>query len=185
MNSCNRKCDFILMNIKILILMFFFFGFSSSKICYAQNNDDTYALDSLKNHIDINIYDFEGLFTEEEKNTLLKLIISNRKKTGKELLIITTPTIGEFNDIQKYANYVGAIYSNKVKKEDVVTFVISKTLRKIAIATSPKARKILNDNICAEIINKEVIPSIKQNNFFKGIKTGLFSLVGIWSKDNN
>ena len=129
---------------------------------------------------DIYIYDYEKIFTDEEKKILSKIIIKYIRRTKKEILVVTTPSIGDFPSMQDYATNIGSIYSNAVKNENVTTIVISKRLEEMAIATSPKARIILTDEIVAKIINEIIIPNIKKGNFFQGIKQGLYEIIRKW-----
>ncbi len=171
---------------KILITLFCIININYLGICSAQNvkyidNTDcvSYTKNS-KNLTDIYVYDYEKIFTNEEKNILSEIIIKYKEQTKKEILVVTTHSIGDFYDIQEYATNLGSIYSNEIKNENVVTIVISKKLKAIAIATSPKARKNLTDKINTDIINMVIIPKVKEGYFFDGIKQGICDVIKKW-----
>lgn len=150
---------------------------SYSTICSAQNNK---TIKSSEETSVIYVYDYEEIFTKEEKDILSEIINKYTKQSKKEILVVTTPSIGDFSDIQEYANNIGSIYSNSVKNENIVTIAISKTLRKIGIATSPKARESLTDKISLDIINEIMIPEIKQGFFYKGTRFGINEIINRW-----
>ena len=160
---------------------------SSTETCIAQRTKSIRGIDTslttgYDKSSDIYVYDYEGIFTNQEKIELSEAIIKHKEKTKKEILIVTTPSIGEFVDIQEYANNIGSIYSNEIKNENIVTIAISKNLKEIAIATSPKAREILTNETCKEIIDKIIIPEIKKGNLYNGIWQGMNELIIKWNR---
>ena len=170
---------------KISIIFFYIISNTSFAICFAQNTKPINGVERAKpseKSTDIYIYDYEKIFTNEEKETLSEIIAKYKEHTKKEILVATTHSIGDFYDIQEYAANLGSIYSNEVKNENVVTIVISKKLKEIAIATSPIARETLTDKINTDIINNVIIPKIKEGYFFDGIKQGICDIIKILSK---
>lgn len=174
---------------KISIALFCIININYLGVCSAQNikhidNTDCISYTKIsKNSKDIYVYDYEKIFTNEEKNILSEIIIKYKKQTKKEILVVTTHSIGDFSDIQEYAANLGSIYSNEIKNENVVTIAISKKLKEIGIATSPKARENLTDKINTDIINNVIIPKIKEGYFFEGIKLGIYEVIKKWNKE--
>ena len=127
------------------------------------------------------VYDYEKIFTDKERNMLSEIIKKYKELTKKEILVITTPSIGDFSDIQEYANNIGSTYSIDVKNENVVTLAISKKMRKIGIATSPRARKNITDQISLDIIREIMIPEIKQGFYYNGVRQGINEIIKKWN----
>lgn len=173
--------------IKLLIPLFCLISINYLGTCSAQNtklvgNINTTYKECIYKTSNIYVYDYERILSNEEKKILSEIIISYKKNTKREILVITTHSIGNFSNIQEYANNIGSIYSNEIKNEYIVTIAISKNLKKMAIATSPKARNVLTDKACKEIIEKVMIPEVKKGDFYNSIQQGLNELIKKWNK---
>lgn len=160
---------------KISIILFYIIGNTYSNVTFAQKTEKV----PIKSNNSIYVYDFEKLFTFEEKEILSKIIVKYKNHTGNEIIIATTHSIGDFSNIQEYASNLGKIYSNEIKKENIVTIVISKKIKEIAVATSPAAREKLTDKVNKDIIDNIIIKRIKKGCFFDGIKEGLCKITKI------
>nr|WP_299215035.1 TPM domain-containing protein [uncultured Allomuricauda sp.] len=172
--------------IKISIVLFYIISNTHTSICFAQNIESINKVENIKptkNSTDVHIYDYEKIFTDEEITILSEIISKYKELTKNEILVATTHSIGNFSNIQEYATYLGSTYSNDVKNENVVTIVLSKKLKKIAIATSPIAQENLTDEISSEIIKKVIIPRIMEGDFFDGIKQGIYDIMKILNKE--
>jgi uncharacterized protein len=135
----------------------------------------------IKNKIEIiSVYDYEAIFSSNEKKDLEETILKFKKLTPKEILIVTTNSIGPMNDMREYAAYLRDVYIKDADNDEIVVIAISKTLRKIEISTSDKSRQIVSDKACDEIINQKMIPEFTKGNFFVGTRKGLDELSMVW-----
>lgn len=163
---------------RIFIYLFLILGFIYPNNCVSQNIEPIPKIDSKS----IYVYDYESILSEKEKKILEDRILKFENETQKEILIVTTHSIGPIKDIQEYATYLRSVYCSNTKNENVVIVAISKTLKEIGISMSNKPREVLTDEICTGIINQKMIPEFKKGNFFYGIKQGLDGLIEVWGK---
>ncbi|MEM6815875.1 MAG: TPM domain-containing protein [Bacteroidota bacterium] len=161
----------IIANKSVLLLYFMAIAFSNS--CFSQEVNSSNLVSK------IHVYDYEKIFTAEEVIMLSEIISNYKEESKNEMLIATTHSIGDFPDIQEYATYLGSRYSNDVKNENIVTIIISKELKQIAIATSPTIQEKLTDKKCSQIIEETIIPRIQKGYFFDGITEGIYQILKI------
>jgi uncharacterized protein len=129
------------------------------------------------------VNDFEKVFSKEENDELHRIIGEFELETSNEIAVVSVEGIGNYNDFDKYAldlsNYYGA---GKKGKDNGLTIVFSKNLRKISIHTGTGTEKILTDRICKDIMNESILPEFKKQHYFLGIKTALFEFIEKWNK---
>ena len=174
---------------KILAALFYIIYFFDLGICNAQNiktsastADCNSYIENPKKLSDIYIYDYENILTDGEEKRLSEIIINFKEQTKKEILVVTTFSIGKFPDIHTYAKNLGNVYTGEAEEKNIVIIAISKSLKKLAIATSDNARNYLTDEICKNIIEQVIIPKLKKGDYFIGIKEGVNSLIKEWTK---
>ncbi|TDP58302.1 TPM domain-containing protein [Flavobacterium dankookense] len=129
------------------------------------------------------VNDFEGIFTEKQKEELAKIITDFEKKTSNEIAIITLKEIHPtYDDFDKYcldlSNYYGV---GKKENDNGLIIVFSAELRKFRINTGTQTENILTNEICKEEVDK-IIPEFKKGNYFEGIKNCLLNLIQKWKE---
>ena len=104
-----------------------------------------------------------------------------KKNTTKQIAIVSIKSIGKYTDFDKFAidlsNYNGI---GLKEKDNGLSIVFSKNLRKIRISTGIGTEKILTDEICKNIIDQTIIPEFKDGNYYNGIEKGLTELIAEW-----
>ena len=127
------------------------------------------------------VNDYELNFTVEELVKLTEIIREFEKKTTNQIAIVSIKSIGEYKDFDKYAidlsNYWGI---GQKDKDNGLSIVFSKTLKRIRISTGIGTEKILTDEICKKIIDQTIIPDFKKGNYYNGIEKGLSELISKW-----
>lgn len=128
------------------------------------------------------INDFEGVFTEQQKSKLEKIVFEYEKSTTREIVIITINSIEPYKNINNFAtdisNYWGV---GKSKKNNGLTILFSKKLREIRISTGTGTALILTDNVCDKVLKEIIIPEFKKENYFIGIEKGVKKLIEKWN----
>ncbi|CAM1351743.1 TPM domain-containing protein [Tenacibaculum ascidiaceicola] len=136
-------------------------------------------LPTLKNVVN----DYEFLFTIEQLEKLTLLIREYEKKTSNQIAIVSIKSIGKYTNFSQFAidlsNHNGV---GQKEKNNGLTIVFSKTLRKIRISTGIGTEQILTDEICEEVIEKIIIPEFKKGEYYLGIKKGINELIAKWQK---
>ena len=125
--------------------------------------------------------DYEGLFTDSEKQKLDSIISAFEKETTIQFCIVTLDTIytskEKFNDLALHiANTWGVGQKNK---NNGVIICISKGHRRIRICNGYGIEKILSDEETKEIMDKYFISSFKQGEYFQGTLNGLIAMIAM------
>ena len=128
------------------------------------------------------VFDYEEVFTQSQIQELNSIIISYEQKTTNEIAIVTVDSIGRFNKMVDFAVDFGK--QNGIGKNDRhngLVIVFSKKMRQTFLATGYGTEKILKDEICKSIIDSDMIPYFKKEDYFGGIKAGLLSCMEKWN----
>ncbi|WP_405377578.1 TPM domain-containing protein [Nonlabens sp. Asnod3-A02] len=127
------------------------------------------------------VNDYEFVFTMEQLENLTLKIREFEQNTTNQIAIVSIKSIGKYTDFDKFAidlsNYNGI---GLKEKDNGLSIVFSKNLRKIRISTGIGTEKILTDEICKNIIDQTIIPEFKDGNYYNGIEKGLTELIAKW-----
>ena len=127
------------------------------------------------------VNDYEFIFTPEQLEKLTLIIREFEKETTNQIAVVSIDSIGKYTDFDKFAidlsNYNGV---GLKEKDNGLTIVFSKTLRKIRISTGYGTEKILTDEICKKVIDQTIIPEFKHGEYYSGIEKGIMELIARW-----
>ena len=127
------------------------------------------------------VNDFEFIFTLEQLEKLTLMIRDFEKNSSNQIAIVSIDSIGNYTDFDKFAvdlsNYNGI---GLKEKDNGLSIVFSKNLRKIRISTGHGTEKILTDEICKKIIDQTIIPEFKNGDYYSGIEKGITELIAKW-----
>lgn len=144
---------------------------------FSQFNLGESGLPKLKSEVN----DFEFIFTVEELEKLTLMIRDFEKTTTNQIAVVSIKSIGNYTDFKKFAidlsNYNGV---GLKRRDNGLTIVFSKNLRKIRISTGLGTEKILTDEICKTIIDKTIIPEFRNGDYYSGIEKGIKELIDKW-----
>ncbi|MGM5469734.1 TPM domain-containing protein [Flavobacteriaceae bacterium LMO-SS05] len=118
------------------------------------------------------VYDYINLLSEKEKDNFEQKLIRYSDTTSTQIVIaIISSTKGE------NINYLGAQWGEKwgigQKKEDNgILILLAKEDRKIAINTGYGVEHLLTDAMSKRIIENNIIPYFKQNDYYGGLNSG-------------
>lgn len=127
------------------------------------------------------VTDLEAVFSIEEREKLTRIIAEFEKRTTNEIAIVTVNSIGNYKDFDQYAIDLSNSWQvGKLEKDNGLTIVLSKELRKIRISTRPGTQKILTDARCKAIIEETIIPEFKNNTYYAAVEKGLLELIKYW-----
>lgn len=136
------------------------------------------------NKTDINqsvVQDYSALFSSEEKQKLTKKIINYEKLTTNQICVYTIDSLPKNENALYYAtNLANKLGVGTKEKNNGLLILISKFDRKMAIATGFGTEKIITDKIAHSIIEKTIVPKFKDDLYFKGVNTGLDSIILKW-----
>jgi uncharacterized protein len=127
------------------------------------------------------VNDFESVFTFEQLEKLTLMIREFEKNTTNQIAVVSIESIGKYTDFDKFAvdlsNYNGI---GLKEKDNGLSIVFSKSLRKIRISTGIGTENVLTDEICKKIIDQTIIPEFKNGDYYSGIEKGLAELISKW-----
>ncbi|AXT59246.1 TPM domain-containing protein [Aquimarina sp. AD10] len=127
------------------------------------------------------VNDYEFVFTPEQLKKLTLIIREFEKETTNQIAVVSIDSIGKHTDFDQFAidlsNYNGV---GQKEKDNGLTIVFSKNLRKIRISTGYGTEKILTDEICKKVIDQTIIPEFKNSEYYNGIEKGITELIAKW-----
>ena len=119
------------------------------------------------------VYDYISLLSPTEKSALEQKLIRYSDTTSTQIVIITIPsTKGE--NIQ----YLGAQWGHKwgiggsEENDNGILILLAKNDRKIAINTGYGVEHLLTDAMSKRIIDQDIIPYFKSNDYYSGLNRG-------------
>jgi uncharacterized protein len=106
------------------------------------------------------------------------------QKTGTAVVVATVSTIGENEDYSLYANGLYKAWGIGKKGEDkgVLIFLTVKK-RQVRIETGYGVEGILPDGLVGEILDKYVVPLLKEGNYGKALYNGMYACSVYIAKD--
>ncbi len=126
-----------------------------------------------KPSLQTSVYDYINLLSNNEKNALEAKLIKYSDTTSTQIVIaIISSTKGE------NINYLGAQWGQKwgigqEKEDNGILVLLAKDDRKIAISTGYGIESVLTDALSKRIIENEIIPEFKNNNYLRGLDSGV------------
>lgn len=119
------------------------------------------------------VYQYIPLLSESQKNSLEQKLIKYSDTTSTQIVvIIISSTQGE------NINYLGAQWGQKwgigqEKEDNGVLILLAKDDRKVAINTGYGVEHLLTDAMSRRIIERDIIPYFKQNDYYGGLNRGV------------
>lgn len=119
------------------------------------------------------VYDYVNLLSASEKSNLEQKLIRYSDSTSTQIVVaIISSTQGE------EINYLGAQWGEawgmgQAKEDNGVLILLAKDDRKIAINTGYGVEHLLTDALSKRIIERDIIPYFKQNDYPGGLNRGV------------
>ena len=135
-----------------------------------------FALASIPQKTNRLVNDYVSLFTEEQRSYLENNLVAFDDSTSNQILIITTPSLDGY-DISNYAFEIGEKWGvGRAEHNNGLVIVIkpkNQTQGRAFIATGYGLEGILPDAVCKEIVDLEMIPHFKKNDYYGGVVAAL------------
>ncbi len=149
------------------------------------NNDNAALIDSLitkKGYPDKPVgwmNDFEGIFSKQESEFIDSLCAAFEKETSIEIALVTIDST--FVTIENFDNYITRLGNfwqvGKKGKDNGIIIGICASIGKIRISNGYGIQRRISDNNTKMIIDKFILPSFRQSDYFTGIKNGLAEIM--------
>lgn len=145
-----------------------------------------FAAEKYPAHRGTAVNDFANVIDTENASKMESLAREVLAKTGTAMVVATVPSIGENEDYSMYANGLYQAWGIGKKGEDkgVLIFLTVKE-RKIRIETGYGVEGILPDGRVGEILDKYVVPFLKEGNYGKGLYNAMYACSAYIAKNAN
>ncbi len=146
-------------------------------VVFCQTNFDIQKLLSQKPTQQKLVNDFAGILTIEQQGALEQKLIDLDNNTSTQIAIVIVPKLGG-NDIADFNQKLLRAWGVGGKKNNNgVVLLISAEDRKLNIATGYGVEGALPDVTCKHIIDNDIVPSFKNNDYYRGIDNGINSII--------
>ena len=116
-----------------------------------------------------------------EINKLSKILEDYENKTTNQIVIISiTKNLNE-NNFDQFALDISNNWKISTNdKNNGLTIVFSKKLRKIRICTGIGTENTLTEQICEKVLNEKILPEFKKGSYYLGLTNGINELIKLW-----
>ncbi len=123
------------------------------------------------------VNDFTGLLTPSENNALEQKLVAYNDSTSTQIAVVIVRTVGDYAMVN-YAVAIGQKWGVGGKKFDNgIVILIAAADRKAFIATGYGMEGAIPDITAGAIINKDLIPNFKYEDYYKGLDLATTDLI--------
>jgi uncharacterized protein len=161
--------------------LFLFISLSLSLFLNAQTNNLPKSVGYVN--------DFAGLLKSEEISELNKNLKTYEDSTSTQIAIVIESTLNGSDEFNRSLAFAREWQIGQAGKNNgvLIYFVIQE--RKIFIQTADKTQGVLTDYLSKLIIEKSILPSFRNGDYYQGLVNGVTSiqqaLVGEFKPDSN
>lgn len=125
-----------------------------------------------KPNFQTSVYDYVNLLSTSEKSTLENKLVKYSDSTSTQIVVaVIASTKGE------YINYLATEWAHEwgigqAKEDNGVFILLARDDRKIMIATGYGVEHLLTDAMSRRIIERDIIPYFKRNDYYGGLNRG-------------
>jgi uncharacterized protein len=157
-----KAINLILLSIVSLFIIFFIIGCTDASV-----------IPEPKGYIN----DFAGMISKESTKSLEDQLSEYEKQTTNEIAVVTVKTIGG-KTIEDYSIALAEKWKvGKENKDNGVILLIAKEEKKIRIEVGYGLEATLTDGEAKQIIDQEISPRFKSDDFAGGIQAGVNSII--------
>jgi uncharacterized protein len=124
------------------------------------------------------INDYSNVFTPAEEKSLDSLVAAYEKETGVEIAILTTnEDLRDTTDLELFSLAVFNKWGvGKKEKNNGILFCIAIESRRIWIRNGAGIQTFLTDLETKRIIDRAIVPSFKNGEYYKGVREGIIAM---------
>lgn len=123
------------------------------------------------------VVDLAGLLDNVEESALTAQLDSHEQETGNQLVVATISTL-DGRDIADYANRLGRFWQiGTADNDNGVLLVVAPNERKVRIEVGYGLEGALTDSLSSIIIQREILPSFRSNDYSAGIRQGVNAIL--------
>ncbi len=125
------------------------------------------------------VNDYVNMLQPDQKEHLEQKLVDYDDSTSIQIAVVIVPTLDDYDPVD-YATKLGREWGvgNKKTNNGVVLLISTEAgRRKVFIAPGYGLEGALPDAICKEIVDKEIIPNFKQENYYRGISEAIDAII--------
>lgn len=123
------------------------------------------------------VTDQTGTLTRDQMDALERKLVAYDDSTSNQIAVVIIPSTGDY-DISDYTFALGRAWGvgNK-KNNNGVVVLVAKNDRKVFIAPGYGLEGAIPDITAKQIIDNEILPNFKGNDFYRGLDEGTDALM--------
>jgi uncharacterized protein len=126
------------------------------------------------------INDFAGVINAEDEAEMEGIAGVLEKASGIEILVITVKTLEPYGSIEDFALAAAEHYKpGKKGKDNGIVIALAVNERRLRIEVGYGLEGEIPDGLAGEIMDRSMIPWLRENNYSAGLKKGLEAVTGI------
>lgn len=123
------------------------------------------------------VVDQTNTLTPDQQQTLERKLVAYDDTTSNQIAVVIVPSTGDY-DISDYAFTLGRQWGvGNQEFNNGIVFLIAKNDRKVFIATGYGLEGAIPDITAKRIIEDEVIPNFRGDDYYRGIDHGVDALI--------
>jgi uncharacterized membrane protein YgcG len=155
-------------------------GFAQSKPAYLSTTDSTEDRIGTFPKRQGWVNDYEKLLTANEAAELTAIIESYMKKTGNEIVVVTTKSFTPYPDITYYAKDLAIVWSvGNANHDNALMVMLSKKQGLVQFIPGDTLRKTLTDTICGTIIDTHMLGLLEKAQYGEALIAGVRECVKV------
>jgi uncharacterized protein len=123
------------------------------------------------------VYDLTNTLQSYQIKELEDKLVAYDDSTSNQVVVVMIPTTGNYEDEEVALEILRKWGVGNKDKNNGVVFLIAKDDRKMRIETGYGMEGAIPDVTAKRIIENEVKPSFKQDNYYKGIDNGINAII--------
>lgn len=160
-------------------LLHIFFFLLLPVVIFSQSNFDAESLLKPQTGKQQLVNDYAGILTPGQKQALEEKLVQFDDSTSTQIVVVTVPSLGG-NEVADYAVKLGRAWGvgGKEFSNGVVLLISTEPgNRRLNISTGYGVEGALPDVTASHIINEEIVPKFKGNDYYGGIDSGVDAII--------
>ncbi len=127
------------------------------------------------------VTDYTGTLSQQEQISLEQKLVAFNDSTSTQIAIVIVRSVGGY-DIADYSVQLFNKWKiGQEKKNNGVLILVAREDRKMWITTGHGIEGVLPDVLCKRIIEKDIVPNFRDENYFRGLDQATNSIMSIVS----
>lgn len=123
------------------------------------------------------VVDLAALLDEQQEQALIQTLAAHEAQTSNQIVVATLPDL-EGYDIADYANRLGRHWEiGTLDNDNGVLMLVAPNQRKVRIEVGYGLEGALTDSLSSIIIQREILPSFRKNDYATGITNGVNAII--------